>query len=352
MEDIQDSVEMTDTQQLQLETEVRRALLEDAAVPDAREEFLHFKEAHRASVVSLSHVATVAALAAACVLAFVFLTRETPAVDEHRDDGVLVYEGNTIVGSDVSVVVGGKTMSLSASQARLRGISTDSTGLVHISPDTEVAAEDHTTLLVPQGRVASLVLSDGTRVWLSADSRLVFPHKFLSQGPREVALVGEAMFDVAHDESRPFLVNCGDLQTCVLGTTFTVRHFEGQQPRVVLVSGRVSVSSTHGESLELTPGCEASLGTDGRLCACEADIDVATSWARGEFYFDGQTLRDIMIEVGRWYNKSVVFANTKHLDDRLHFNSERSLPLAEIVRQLNAISNVQIEIKGDVLRVI
>jgi hypothetical protein len=147
------------------------------------------------------------------------------------------------------------------------------------------------------------------------------------------------------------VVNCGSMQTTVLGTAFNVRNFETEPTEVMLLKGTVSVSTARGDSLLLVPGRAASLGSDGTLSVSDADADVVTSWMRGEFYFDGQTLREIMIAIGRWYNKSVVFSGTQHLDDRLHFSSERTLPLSEIIRQLNDISNVQIAIEDDVLRV-
>lgn len=344
--------EKCDIEQLRLEADIRRALLEDEPVPDAHEQFLHFKNAHTHFGTGVRYAASVIAIAAACLLAFVLLSRQQPDEKSPVTQGVMVYEGNTCQEREVSLVIGNQTVAVSAPQASAHGISIDRGGVMHISPSTIVADEDRTTLLVPQGHVVKIELSDGTRVSLSADSRLVFPSRFPAHQPREVALVGEAFFEVARDESRPFLVNSGQLQTRVLGTVFNVRHYENQPPLVTLVSGKVCVSTERGDSLVLVPGREASMGSNGLLSESEADIEVATSWTRGEFYFDGQTLREIMTEVGRWYNKRVVFLDSQHLDDRLHFSSERRQPLGEIVRQLSDIGNIKIEIDEDVIRVI
>ena len=352
MKTIHEYTEKCDIEQLRLETCIRRALLEDAPVPDAHQQFLHFKNAHPPVGTVFQHAAYFIAIAAACLLAFVLLSKQLPAEKAPDMQGVMVYEGNTCQEREVSLVIGNQTVAVSAPQASDHGISIDHSGVMHISPSTSVAEEDRTTLLVPQGHVVKMVLSDGTRVWLSADSRLVFPSRFPAHQPREVALVGEAFFEVARDESRPFLVNSGQLQTRVLGTVFNVRHYEDLPPLVTLVSGKLCVSTERGDSLVLVPGREASMGSNGMLSESEADIEVATSWTRGEFYFDGQTLREIMTEVGRWYNKRVVFLDSQHLDERLHFSSERSQPLDEIVRQLSDIGNIKIEIGEDVLRVI
>lgn len=348
MTDYHEHMEMNDAEQLRLQTDIRRALLEEAAVPDAHQEFLKFKYAHTPRMWNRSLMTALAA--AACVLAVVLIAKRLPSSGK-GSESLTVYAGNTVSEKEVSIVVGGEAVALTTPKAKAHGVSIDNSGEVHISPSTPVADEDRATLLVPQGRVARLMLSDGTRVWLSADSRLVFPSRFLSNGPREVALVGEGYFEVARDEARPFVVNCGSMQTRVLGTAFNVRNFETEPTEVMLLKGTVSVSTARGDSLLLVPGRAASLGSDGTLSVSDADADVVTSWMRGEFYFDGQTLREIMIAIGRWYNKSVVFSGAQHLDDRLHFSSERTLPLTEIIRQLNDISNVQIAIEGDVLRV-
>lgn len=351
MKNIHERSEEWDVEQLRLEADIRRALLEDVPAGDVHQHFLQFRDACAPAGQRWWLAASAVAAAAACVLALVVLSRQQPGETSPDRQGVTVYAGNTCKEHDVSLVIGNQTLPVSAPQVSARGISIDRGGVMHISPTTSVADEDRTTLLVPQGHVVRMVLSDGTRVWLSADSRLVFPSRFPAHQPREVALVGEAFFEVAGDESRPFLVNSGRLQTRVLGTVFNVRHYEDLPPRVTLVSGRVCVSTERGDSLLLESGSEASMDSRGKLVQREADIDVATSWTRGEFYFDGQTLREIMTEVGRWYNKRVVFLNSQHLDDRLHFSSERRQPLGSIVRQLSDIGNIRIEIEDDVLRV-
>jgi ferric-dicitrate binding protein FerR (iron transport regulator) len=66
-----------------------------------------------------------------------------------------------------------------------------------------------------------VTLPDGTHVWLAPASTLAAPQKF-SRKKREVALVGEAFFEVAHDAEKPFIVNAGSYNIRVLGTKFNV----------------------------------------------------------------------------------------------------------------------------------
>jgi hypothetical protein len=88
---------------------------------------------------------------------------------------------------------------------------------------------------VPQGAEYHLVLSDGTRVWMNARSRLVYPVAF--GDTREVELEGEAYFEVTRDENRPFIVHAGQVAVKVLGTEFNVNTCRKQKVQTVLVKG-------------------------------------------------------------------------------------------------------------------
>src|SRR5690606_29053557 len=74
------------------------------------------------------------------------------------------------------------------------------------------------------GQRSSHLLPDGTKVWLNVESRMSFPEQF-SDTLRQVQLVGEAYFEVAKDEKKPFVVNTADISTVVLGTSFSVRAY-------------------------------------------------------------------------------------------------------------------------------
>ena len=71
------------------------------------------------------------------------------------------------------------------------------------------------------------------------------------------------------------------------------------------------------------------------------------SWKHGAFYFEGQTLREILTEIGRWYNLNVIFTTNQHLDDSLHYNADRSWKIQQVVSQLNNICETHIKIKNN-----
>ena len=83
----------------------------------------------------------------------------------------------------------------------------------------------------------------------------------------------------------------------------------------------------------------------------EADMDVALSWKEGHFYFDGQSLRDIVSEIGRWYGMPVSYMSDADINTRLHFNAERSWPVSRVIDELNKISHTKVEIHDNRLRI-
>ncbi|RYZ94255.1 MAG: hypothetical protein EOP47_28175, partial [Sphingobacteriaceae bacterium] len=91
------------------------------------------------------------------------------------------------------------------------------------------------------GSVSSIVLTDGTKIWLNGGSKLKYPNTFRGDR-REVSVEGEAFFDVTHDADKPFIVRSGEISTQVLGTSFNVKAYADEHLlKVNVVSGKVGV---------------------------------------------------------------------------------------------------------------
>ena len=132
--------------------------------------------------------------------------------------------------------------------------------LEYVRPDSLHKKElEFNQLIIPKGTFYHLVLSDGTKVWLNADSKIKYPVSF-GQDKREVSLRGEGYFEVAKDSTRPFIVSTDKMDVRVLGTTFDVNTYEDEgKSFVVLVEGLVEVSAGKGESRIITPGYMAEV---------------------------------------------------------------------------------------------
>lgn len=168
--------------------------------------------------------------------------------------------------------------------------------------DAEAGKINH--LITPRGGEYSVTLSDGTRVWLNADSELRFPARFTGEF-REVWLEGEAYFDVARNEQAPFIIHSGGVKMEVLGTSFNVRHYDTAQPITTLLSGslRLEYLPEGGPAVSclLAPGQQAIVSGD-HFSVMPADLEEVTAWRKDYFIFRGRSLGYIMDELARWYD--------------------------------------------------
>lgn len=155
------------------------------------------------------------------------------------------------------------------------------------------------------GEERILRLEDGTRVILDTDSRLLVDFSDDSRGVRLVR--GRALFDVAHDPTRPFIANAGDASVRAVGTRFSI----GLEPRAVqvtLVEGRVEVRrlAADGGRWMMTPGQQFRMPPQGAPAARQVDTQAATSWTQGRLVFRDIPLAEAVREVNRYARAQVV----------------------------------------------
>ena len=206
-------------------------------------------------------------------------------------------------------------------------------------------------LTVPRGESFKVVLCDGTEVWLNANSNFVYPTAFVGK-ERIVTLEGEAYFKVAKDPEHPFIVKTPTVRTRVLGTEFNIRSYSSEDTHVVLINGKVEVSNTQGGSYtRLYPGEDAHLQSDGNFVLTEVDLDSYVYWKDGYFYFDDVTLKDIMQNLGRWYNVNIEFRNKEAMEYKMHFISDRSKDLEHTISLLNRMKKVTVTLQGNTLTI-
>ena len=201
---------------------------------------------------------------------------------------------------------------------------------------------EKTTLIVPDGKVAKLLLPDGSVIHLNAGSRIIFPPKFTDNQPRRVRLVGEAYFAVTHDEKRPFIVECGDMQTTVLGTEFNIRNYEGETPHVTLVKGSVRVSTDKRQQV-LRPGDDAAINGD-EISTRQVYLDPIVAWKNGVLYFNEIPLKEILHRLSRTFNLELVMGDSTTLTDKIHLVVDKEEGVSEIVERLNLLSSHHITV--------
>lgn len=164
------------------------------------------------------------------------------------------------------------------------------------------------TVMTSRGGEYKLILADGTKVWLNADSWLEFPVKFVGY-QREVSVKGEAYFEVAKDSLHPFVVNTDKAKIRVLGTTFNVRAYPDELYRTTLLEGSVEIVH-QGKMVQLKPNEQWILeGGIGQVAVVEPRV--VSGWVNGSFAFENELLTVVFQELERWYDVEVFIANAK-----------------------------------------
>lgn len=202
-------------------------------------------------------------------------------------------------------------------------------------------------LKTPKGCTYSLVLSDGTKVHLNAESSLKFPVKF-TQGFREVHLDGEAYFEVTPDKTKPFLVKTGQRVVQVLGTSFNVcaYHLENSW-HTTLVSGKVKVTAEK-QTFLLFPNEQylENVATGEREVRC-VDPQEFISWRSGMIRFRSERLEDIILKLSHWYDFQIFYASDELKDMRFRGTIRKTDPFDVVFRNLEQTTAIHFEINGN-----
>ena len=159
---------------------------------------------------------------------------------------------------------------------------------------------------VPAGGSYTIVLPDGTSVWLNALSSLTYPTTF-SDKNREVTLTGEAYFEVAKNPVKPFVAKVNSMKVTVLGTHFNIDAYDSKHYKTTLLEGSVQVSNAEKHAM-LKPGQQSLLNLeDANFKISKVNVNKAVAWKNGYFMFQNDDIKDIMGQISRWYDVHVQF---------------------------------------------
>lgn len=217
------------------------------------------------------------------------------------------------------------------------------------SPAAPVATTEFTgrAYVTAPGQRATFQLADGSHVMLGPGSTLRTAREF-GQDAREVALEGEAYFEVTHDEQRPFVVRAGDLVATDLGTEFTVRAYGDNEPaRVVVREGLVAIEAAAANSPErrvLEPGQLGWLNAANEPMVEPADTALQFAWVAGRLVFRTTPLGEAVQQIDRWYGVDVRLASPE-LGTLSLTAAFRDEPISEVLRVV--ATALDLEVVGD-----
>jgi transmembrane sensor len=179
------------------------------------------------------------------------------------------------------------------------------------------------------GETRTLMLPDGSKVSLNTESAIALAY---SAGVRRVRLLrGEAVFTVAKDPSRPFLVDAAGGEARALGTEFDVRN-GGDGATVTVLESRVGVSYPAGApaSTTLAPNEAVDYSAIGLGVVHVVDASVETAWLRGKLIFVDRPLGQVVAELNRYHRGTVRITDATIRDQRVSGVFDTADPLRVI----------------------
>ena len=204
-------------------------------------------------------------------------------------------------------------------------------------------------IIVPTGGEYNLILSDGTRVYLNAESVITFPKHFTGER-REVTLEGEAYFHVMASKEHPFIVKTKDMDVMVTGTEFNVKAYSDEMNvQTTLLQGVVTVFSgfEKKEKVEIKQNQQVEWCRDSvKMRVREVDPDLFMAWKNGRFIFRQDRLEDIMRTLARWYGVEVVYLDESVKSMLFAGKLDRSEEITPILDVLRTTDKLSVDVKG------
>ncbi len=209
-------------------------------------------------------------------------------------------------------------------------------------PDTQITQQnttDQERLFTKNGKRSRFILRDGTSVWLNVGSYLEYVNDFNGL-TREVKLVGEGYFDVAHKKTQPFIVHTDNVLIKVLGTVFNVKSYpEDKNVETTLYHGSVEVTNNNlkdqkpvalipnqklivaknaaNESNMLSNGDKLAIIRPHKgtiivpIDSTKKEIErIETAWVYSRLEFKGDDFEQLAKKLERWYDVKIFFTDS------------------------------------------
>lgn len=200
------------------------------------------------------------------------------------------------------------------------------------------------SLHVPAGQRFQLTLQDGTSVWLNSRSTLYYPPSFAND-KRLVKVEGEALFDVVHDEDRPFIVSSQGVEMKVLGTTFNVFNYpETGIIRTSLLEGSLKIYYANNESknIILKPSEQITI-EDGQMNVERITDTGYFLWTEGIYSFYNEPLVNILKKLELYFDIEIIVQDPTIYTWEYTGKFRQRDGIDEILRIINKIHKFKIQ---------
>lgn len=194
----------------------------------------------------------------------------------------------------------------------------------------------------------TITLPDGTQVTLNSLTTLACAEDF-GKNDRQLTFDGEAVFHVAKDADKPFIIHVGDYSVTVLGTTFNLSAYTTDNAyTLTLMEGSVRIASQE-ESVVLQPHEQARFDkADGTLSVEQVRAESAAAWLSGRLEFEHIALEDLVHKLERNYDVRIRFADEAAKHEQVYISVSTDDRFEDVCSALEALLPVVISRQDDV----
>ncbi|MEO7978036.1 FecR family protein [Flavobacterium sp.] len=194
----------------------------------------------------------------------------------------------------------------------------------------------------------SIQLSDGSEIYLAANSLFQYPEKFIGEERKVSLLKGNAFFEVSKDKKHPFVIQSGEIKTRVLGTSFHIQ-LSKSKCEVIVVTGKVNVTVKE-QSVDLVPNEEA-LFSGKKLTKLPVDNSLLINWYASDITLNEATLQQVITILQYKYGVTFRFENKSVLTTPVTVFIEKKASLESVLKQINYITNLNFDVYDEIVKV-
>lgn len=259
------------------------------------------------------YISSAAAIALLVFITTMYLTNSSLFRSSSKD----IIIGKTLPGKDIQLITGNNAIVLGQnSKVTLADGQMSFTDSANTEQTISIDDVQVNKLIVPYGKRSSLVLADGSEIWVNSGSELVFPSHF-DKDKREIHVVGEIYIEVTKSARQSFIVHTPRMSVKVYGTKFNVSAYENLSPSVVLVEGKVALQTSNSDSeFFLSPNDLAVLSESGSFQKQKVDVNKYISWKNGYLVFEDTPMSDVLKQIEKYYNLSFNFSKDVSIQKR------------------------------------
>ena len=207
------------------------------------------------------------------------------------------------------------------------------------------------TLSTQKGEQTSVILPDGSKVWLNVDTKLSYPTDY-GENSRKLELEGEAYFEVEKNKELPFIVSAGNVVTTALGTRFIVSAYhESSEIRSSLVEGSVDVEYDQNSEI-LKPGQQLLYHRNSSKAMIKTfDEKLELAWMHDELVFRLMPFDDVVKKLEKWFDIKIEYNVDRFKTETLTVSFEEYESLETILKVVAKANDFEYVIEDNVVRI-